>query len=589
MATPGQKTGSCGHFMASFDSHSKCARCRDRGQGDDLCVKGLQCDICSSFSAEQRAQLAVPAYQVKKAKRTPTDGVDYAEFADAQPDENSSSAHMDESSVVPGQQEVVLQDVMAELKALKTKNMKMEAMFLANKVVAPVSKAPATIGARPFFNNSGSLFDTDRLVEATDRPSYDEDLYAADRPADHQDRSVGHPGLVHRPRYQVVVAPEDEFLSDSGDFESQDNQDIGEEPSYRENIRAVRHYMGWTDIPEFQASPQQENNPWISPKPVTSGRINLQLPVDEWLAKRMDSLNLAVAQGYPSKASDSAGLTTNRFLKNPTSRWYDMWADPSKVAEDKATIWSNKFSRLNRTFSRISKASFASKHPSSLPIAQENLRRWEEKARQGTFLCNQAAGLSRCLRKVQEEVCAKVAALCDHGSSGMDSSCVEIVEALNNSVRFQQGVSASLYRTLSDMNESTFVDLANYTLLRRDAYLQHLRYGIKPDTILAMRVAPVHLDTLFPEELVRRAEKELNDFEARRPPPKDRPGHPYKSPASTQPQAQAQAKPSGYQRHQKSSSAARPPTQSGSFHTSRQSGASNVCFQKSAKRQKSKK
>ena len=47
MSSPGQKRGSCGHVMALFDNHKKCARCRDKGVGDDPCVKKLDCSICS--------------------------------------------------------------------------------------------------------------------------------------------------------------------------------------------------------------------------------------------------------------------------------------------------------------------------------------------------------------------------------------------------------------------------------------------------------------------------------------------------------------------------------------------------------------
>ena len=34
MASPGQKRGSCGHVLALFDSHSKYARCREKGIGE---------------------------------------------------------------------------------------------------------------------------------------------------------------------------------------------------------------------------------------------------------------------------------------------------------------------------------------------------------------------------------------------------------------------------------------------------------------------------------------------------------------------------------------------------------------------------
>ena len=68
MSSPGQRRGTCGHAMASFDSHLACARCRDKGKGKDPCVEkpDIECAICSSFSPEQRLQLAMPSYKIKK-------------------------------------------------------------------------------------------------------------------------------------------------------------------------------------------------------------------------------------------------------------------------------------------------------------------------------------------------------------------------------------------------------------------------------------------------------------------------------------------------------------------------------------------
>ena len=51
MASPGefkgQRRGSCGHVMAAFDSHDKCACCRNKKVGEDPCVKGQACIIVS--------------------------------------------------------------------------------------------------------------------------------------------------------------------------------------------------------------------------------------------------------------------------------------------------------------------------------------------------------------------------------------------------------------------------------------------------------------------------------------------------------------------------------------------------------------
>ena len=45
MTSPGQKKGGCGHIMASFYTHGKCAQSHDKGPGNDPCVRkrGLPC------------------------------------------------------------------------------------------------------------------------------------------------------------------------------------------------------------------------------------------------------------------------------------------------------------------------------------------------------------------------------------------------------------------------------------------------------------------------------------------------------------------------------------------------------------------
>ena len=63
MSSLGQRRGSCGHAMAGFDSHSKCAHCRDKGVCDDPCVLKKDCDVCKGFTPDQIQQLATPTYR----------------------------------------------------------------------------------------------------------------------------------------------------------------------------------------------------------------------------------------------------------------------------------------------------------------------------------------------------------------------------------------------------------------------------------------------------------------------------------------------------------------------------------------------
>ena len=73
MASPGdrkgQRRGSCGHAMANFYLHDKCARCCEKSIGEDDCVLNKSCVICDGFSESQREMLATPIYRIRKDKK----------------------------------------------------------------------------------------------------------------------------------------------------------------------------------------------------------------------------------------------------------------------------------------------------------------------------------------------------------------------------------------------------------------------------------------------------------------------------------------------------------------------------------------
>ena len=96
MSSPGQKRGSCGHAMASFDRHSFCARCRDKGKGEEPCIANKEtadCKFCNSLTPEQRMQLATPSYKIKKEKRE-------AKRADSNPTDDSSLVDPSTASII---------------------------------------------------------------------------------------------------------------------------------------------------------------------------------------------------------------------------------------------------------------------------------------------------------------------------------------------------------------------------------------------------------------------------------------------------------------------------------------------------------
>ena len=68
---------------------------------------------------------------------------------------------------------------------------------------------------------------------------------------------------------------------------------------------------------------------------------------------------------------------------------------------------------------------------------------------------------------------------------------------------------------MEHLSDFVFISMGNITLARRDEYLSHLSTGIKPDTLNALRTAPLHINTLFPDSVIRKAEEGIAYFESK--------------------------------------------------------------------------
>ena len=162
-------------------------------------------------------------------------------------------------------------------------------------------------------------------------------------------------------------------------------------------------------------------------------------------------------------------------------------------------------------------------------------------------MCNHAAGLSRCLTKVQDLMVTQLKSLRSDSSKGKSAERTQqAIEELEYLVTFNRSISQAMQRTMQDLSEGVFISMANLTLARRDSYLEFIRGGVKPDTLTALCTSPVHLLSLFPDSLLVKAEDEISRSEERRSMgnTQRKPGrfHPY-VPSSTKPSHQPDRKP----------------------------------------------
>ena len=193
MSSPGQKRGSCGHAMAGFDGHAFCARCREKGKGEEPCISNkdtTECKFCNLFSPEQRAQLATPSYKLKKEKQdakrvdnpTPTEDIALVDPASVSVIGAVGGAASSQSPSVPPEKKTE-KDKPSSTKAKKSASSstddrfseldakwserfnRLEALLLARSLepsfsadvrVTPVHSPPATVSkdSEPFFQPS---------------------------------------------------------------------------------------------------------------------------------------------------------------------------------------------------------------------------------------------------------------------------------------------------------------------------------------------------------------------------------------------------------------------------------------------------
>ena len=575
MASPGEKKGqrkgSCGHIMAAFDSHDKCARCRDKRIGEDNCVLEKPCPICDRFSDTQRELLATPSYRIRKDKKagllvsskevTVISSVDMEQTfqspsgpsaqSPAHPSMASSSAAQP-SGFVTAEQFTDMSDKWAEqfsrmeallsrgnifstpvsaVKPVDSQQLASETPFLAPATCPTVPvKVPVAVNAQVKVSSdeqkSKKKFHKSRKEDSVSKDSsskqsakqsdmkrdskthrkHDRSKSPAskkasvtkqtqhdhppadtssgpeaanqhgtttldsDQPPTGQEKvQAGPSGQSSSGSHQPAAAEhfstgacafppdtqdtlfeqisEDDFdrsgscsRSDEGQLSaSTEPLEQTEDMTYRETVHSVRSFMGWHHIPTFKSDfsePNKSNNPWKGKQPRKPTRISVAMPPVDWLCQKLEHLNLTVAEGYPSRAQDSAGLKRDQFIKVPKSqsRWYRMhMIKPDGPHRPRRSVfsWHDSEAKVNSQFPRITKAaSYPSTGPPSRPISQESLRRWEKAARENSYIINHAAGVNRCSSELQDQMSQNISLLCSRINKGKAPK--EVSGALND-------------------------------------------------------------------------------------------------------------------------------------------------------------
>ena len=258
--------------------------------------------------------------------------------------------------------------------------------------------------------------------------------------------------------------------------------------------------------------------------------LSLDMPLDPWLHDKLKAVNRIVARGYPQKGKQSTPLPANKLVRPPAPEPYYGLHDASVSSSGASSAdppplpyWGQDSALLNSSFDRISRRGRMSPYPNSAPISWETLRAWETQARRGSYICNQAACFARGLTKLQGKVEGHLKTLSEaRNGEAASPTFSRTVRDMSGDFTFMRALTDHLSAAVAHMGESVLVNLANTTLMRRDAALGALRFGARTDMVASMRAAPIQEDLLFPETFIRQAESEMKEYDAAQSRDRDR-------------------------------------------------------------------
>ena len=131
------------------------------------------------------------------------------------------------------------------------------------------------------------------------------------------------------------------------------------------------------------------------------------------------------------------------------------------------------------------------------------------------MICNQAASFNSCLFKVQQNMQEHMKTMQSEGKGKGSAKVFPVLDEMQFLMDFNVSITQAAAKTMEHLSEFVFVSMGNLTLARRDSSLNHIKGGVKPNTIATLRTAPLHIPTLFPYSIIKGAEEEIPHFEAK--------------------------------------------------------------------------
>ena len=122
----------------------------------------------------------------------------------------------------------------------------------------------------------------------------------------------------HSPIHDLEEEDESPDL-EAGTVTEDPDQMYSDKRNYKETVRAVRFFIGWHNIPEFD-SPYQPLVPELN----RSERFPSNCLMTTGNVKKLEMFDLTLTEEYSARISKGSGLKEDQLVKPPRSQWYDI-------------------------------------------------------------------------------------------------------------------------------------------------------------------------------------------------------------------------------------------------------------------------
>ena len=489
-----RKSVFCGHFMAEWDDHHYCPKCRDDMKGDDPCVKSSECAICSAFSEDQKRKLLNRnRYKSKKTQNS-----------SALVDNGGKEGGIDDSLL--DEDEVSVSSVTASNKSRSLED-KLDRFFsefatLSQRIQNLEHKDSETVGSRASSGRDSCQVAKQPL--ASSKPSSSSATSSAPGRLDRRSSTITRAefdrqsvsGLasdesgVARKRSHSESSGEPDPDLEQGEIHPKEE----DSPGYTDTLETIKK---WLDL-------EVKNVECFVPPSVFSSRDQVKKSVQQYMALPPAQPLVELWKYKEFSALGSNDVDDNDPHHPPLSKGHFLpFPKPQmKFYQVSPQSFSLTAPRIQDAFKNIAASPFQA--PSSVSTPLKQYLAWETVSRENIQILNHVFWFKSPMEKATNEMFAEL----DKMKEAVDQEDIQhSMNFMQNCLHLQSTTMGCLGKALDDVLDTSMTLASNLLLNRRDNFLKLCHRDVTDKDIARLRNSSLTKKELFNSKVLAEVEQ----------------------------------------------------------------------------------